>query len=76
MKHEQFADPVESANTMAEFRRVLALEINPVTWGSLGVALEEGRVKDFNLGMWVPSIWSAESVRDIRMKWQQKGQER
>ena len=68
MTHEQFADPVASANTLAQFRRVLSFEVNPLTWGALGDALEDGHVTPWNIGKWFPAAWSADAVRDIRMR--------
>ena len=71
MNHEQFADPVASADTLAAFRRVLQYEVNPITWDSLGAHLRDGFVNEWNLAKWIPAIWSAEAVRDIRMRRQQ-----
>lgn len=68
MTHEQFADPVESADTLADFRRVLAFEVNPITWAALGEAFADYRVTDWNLAKWFPAAWSADAVRDIRMR--------
>lgn len=68
MTHEQFADPVDSANTLAEFRRVLSFEVNPITWGALGEQLAAGFVTEWNIGKWFPAAWSCDAVRDIRMR--------
>jgi len=66
--HEQFADPVASADTLAEFRRILSFEVNPITWGSLGAQFEAGFVTPWNLSKWFPAAWSCDAVRDIRMR--------
>lgn len=68
MTHEQFADPVASADTLAAFRQIMSFEVNPIVWDALGLQLEAEFVTEWNLSKWFPAVWSADNVRDYRMR--------